>query len=154
MVTNSLQETRAFGASIAREARVGDVYGLVGELGTGKTEFVRGFVAALNPDAVVRSPSFTLVNIYESPAFPIYHFDFYRLKNASELLEIGFHEYICGDGVCIIEWADMFREEVPEPSRFIRFTDLGDGKREIAFDSPRPPFDKLRDRPTLSRERG
>src|SRR5271169_5224280 len=110
MKSSSLQETRDFGASTARNALGGEVYGLVGELGTGKTEFVRGFVAKLNPDAVVRSPSFTLVNIYETSCFPVYHFDFYRLKSAAELPEIGFQEYIRSDGVCLIEWADMFKE--------------------------------------------
>ena len=134
IMSSSVDETRQCGAGIARSSGPGDVFALCGDLGCGKSEFVRGFVAALAPRMIVRSPSFTLVNIYETPLFPIYHFDFYRLNNPTELLEIGFHEYVRGSGVCLVEWADMFPAELPEATRFIRFADKGVSSRSIEFE--------------------
>jgi tRNA threonylcarbamoyladenosine biosynthesis protein TsaE len=130
--SESVEQTRSLGAAIAKKATPGQVYALIGALGAGKTEFVRGFALALNPSAHVRSPSFTLMNIYETQKFPIYHFDFYRLAKPGELVEIGFQEYINGNGVCLIEWADMFEKELPgEVTTIIRFTDEGETKRKI-----------------------
>ena len=119
--SSSVDETRAAAARLAAEACAGDAFGLVGDLGAGKTEFVRGFVAALSRDASVRSPTFTLINTYQTPSFPIHHFDFYRLTDPDELREVGFYEYVGGDGVCLIEWADMFSEVLPQNVRMIRF---------------------------------
>jgi tRNA threonylcarbamoyladenosine biosynthesis protein TsaE len=134
ILSKSKEDTRAAGARIARSsARAGDVFGLIGELGTGKTEFVRGFVAALCADCEVHSPSFSILNIYETPEMPIYHFDFYRLKKQAELREIGFEEYIYGNGICLIEWADMFPEVLPKGAVMIRFLDTGEGRRAIAW---------------------
>jgi tRNA threonylcarbamoyladenosine biosynthesis protein TsaE len=133
ILSKSKEDTRAAGAQTAKSARPGDVFGLIGELGTGKTEFVRGFVAALCNDCEVHSPSFSILNIYETPELPIYHFDFYRLKKQSELKEIGFEEYIYGNGICLIEWADMFPEVLPKGAVMIRFLDKGEGQRVIAW---------------------
>jgi tRNA threonylcarbamoyladenosine biosynthesis protein TsaE len=130
-VSTSCQQTRAYGAACARSAAPGSVYALAGELGCGKTEFVRGFVAAIAPLAPVRSPSFALVYTYETPLFPVYHFDFYRLKNSAELTQIGLDDYIRGNGVCLIEWADMFVESLPQNSSWIRFYDNGAVSRII-----------------------
>ncbi len=130
--STSVEQTRTAGARLAAQARPGDIYGLAGELGAGKTEFVRGFVAALAPDAAVRSPTFTLINTYETPSFPIHHFDFYRLKSPDELREIGFHEYLAGDGVCLIEWADMFADVLPGNARMVRFqVETGDDRARL-----------------------
>ena len=131
---NSVEETRRFGAQIAANAAPGAVFALEGELGTGKTEFVRGFVGALAPEVIVRSPSFAIINIYPAPVFPVYHFDFYRLYHQSELIEIGFDDYVAGNGVCIIEWATMFPEALPSNTRHLRFSDRGITRREIEFD--------------------
>jgi tRNA threonylcarbamoyladenosine biosynthesis protein TsaE len=128
-----VEETRNWGARFAGISRPGCLYVLEGELGAGKTEFVRGFVAALNPDAAVRSPSFSLCNIYETGPFPVYHFDFYRLTDATELDEIGFDEYATGDGVCLVEWGTLFPEILPPHARVIRFTDRGAGNRDIEW---------------------
>jgi tRNA threonylcarbamoyladenosine biosynthesis protein TsaE len=129
--THSVEETREVGARTARSAAAGDVYALEGDLGTGKTEFVRGFVNALGGAAAVRSPSFTILNIYDAPAFQVFHFDFYRLSDASELNEIGFQEYTGGEGVCLIEWGTMFREVLPPHTKIIRFIDEGGSDRKI-----------------------
>ena len=77
------------------------------------------------------SPTFSIVNIHESPRFPVYHFDFYRLKNREELTEIGFYEYARSDGVVLVEWADMFPDVLPENAVTIRFLDKGNNEREI-----------------------
>ncbi|HUI92309.1 MAG TPA: tRNA (adenosine(37)-N6)-threonylcarbamoyltransferase complex ATPase subunit type 1 TsaE [Chitinivibrionales bacterium] len=133
IISHSVEETRKAGARVARTAGAGDVFALTGELGTGKTEFVRGFVEALCGPAAVRSPTFSIVNIHDAPDFPVYHFDFYRLKKKDELQEIGFYEYVTG-GVTIIEWADMFPEVLPENARQIKFMDNGQNERVILLD--------------------
>jgi tRNA threonylcarbamoyladenosine biosynthesis protein TsaE len=131
IVSHSVEETRQAGARLAKTAASGDVYALVGELGSGKTEFARGFVEALCGPAAVRSPTFSIVNIHESPDFPVYHFDFYRLKSKEELVEIGFYEYVRSNGVVLIEWADMFPDVLPRETATIRFVDKGNNRRDI-----------------------
>jgi tRNA threonylcarbamoyladenosine biosynthesis protein TsaE len=129
----SVDDTRALGARAALAARANDCFALEGELGAGKTEFVRGFVASLNPAAAVRSPSFSICNIYETKKFKVYHFDFYRLSGAAELSETGFDEYVTGGGVCLIEWGTRFPEVLPPHTKVITFTDAGNGIREIVI---------------------
>ncbi len=131
---HSVDRTRELAARLAAVAQAGDVFGLVGDLGAGKTEFVRGFVGFLNEKAGVRSPSFSLVNSYDTNLYPIHHFDFYRLSSIEELVEIGFDEYIAGDGICLIEWADMFPEVLPETTSYITFTSSGFESRVIQID--------------------
>lgn len=130
-IAASVEETRALGARLAASAQAGDIYVLEGELGAGKTEFVRGFVASIAPQAAVRSPSFSILNIYETSRFPVYHFDFYRLRNAAELSEIGFDDYSSGEGVCLVEWGTLFPDVLPSEAEIIRFRDIGNGRREV-----------------------
>ncbi|MDR0331268.1 MAG: tRNA (adenosine(37)-N6)-threonylcarbamoyltransferase complex ATPase subunit type 1 TsaE [Chitinispirillales bacterium] len=129
--TSSAEETRALGARLAKIARPGDVFSLDGGLGSGKTEFARGFVEALAGEIPVRSPTFSIVNTYQTPKFPVYHFDFYRIEDKREFLSIGLDEYITGDGVCLIEWGSMFPDALPETTKHIRFTETGETKRTI-----------------------
>jgi tRNA threonylcarbamoyladenosine biosynthesis protein TsaE len=129
--TNSVIETRQAGARCASKISSGDVVILDGGLGCGKTEFVRGLVDALDSSIIVRSPSFSIVNIYHSSKIILYHFDFYRIEKVNELEEIGFAEYCNSEGACIIEWGLMFPEIVPPHSVIIKFTDLGNGQRQI-----------------------
>ncbi|MBD3316339.1 MAG: tRNA (adenosine(37)-N6)-threonylcarbamoyltransferase complex ATPase subunit type 1 TsaE [Chitinivibrionales bacterium] len=136
--SNNVAGTRQIAARVARIAERGDVYGLVGGLGAGKTEFVRGFVEALAPGTIVRSPTFALVYTYLTPRFPIHHFDFYRLEDPAELIEIGFDEYLAGEGVCLIEWADMFPEVLPANTRLIRFVEKGLDNRVIDLGDLKP----------------
>ena len=136
--SNSTDETRRFGAEAAARAAPGDIYGLVGGLGSGKTEFTRGFAGHFLPQGTVWSPSFALLNIYETQRFPIYHFDFYRLKDRRELIEIGFDDYAYGSGVCVIEWASLFMDELPaDMTRIITFEDNGGTTRTIRMDDAR-----------------
>jgi len=130
-LTRCVDETRALGAQVAAGAKQGDCFVLEGDLGAGKTEFVRGFVSFLARKAAIKSPSFSILNIYETEWFPVYHFDFYRLTDASELIEIGFCEYISGTGVCLVEWGTMFPEVLPEGAVIIRYRDTGITTREI-----------------------
>jgi len=132
-LSHSVKETRAFGAQVTSTAKSGDLFALEGDLGTGKTEFVRGFVEKLCGPASVRSPTFSIINIHEGPDFPIYHFDFYRLKNSQELVEIGYYDCIRSNGITLIEWADMFPEVLPKDCRRIRFIDKGKNEREIVM---------------------
>lgn len=132
--TNSVQETRSVGARFAAIAKQGDVFALEGDLGTGKTEFVRGFTEFLDPVTKVRSPSFSIINIYQTSKINIYHFDFYRLNDHSELSQLGFDEYICGDGVCLIEWGTMFIDVLPVDTKIIRFSDMGTDVRLLETD--------------------
>jgi tRNA threonylcarbamoyladenosine biosynthesis protein TsaE len=133
IISKSVEDTRAAGALLAAQTGQGCVYCLIGDMGCGKTEFVRGFVSGLCGKAAIRSPTFSIVNTYEAPEFNIYHFDFYRLKNSAELFEIGYYEYINEAGVCLIEWADMFPEVVPKDAITIKFEDKGNGERLIQY---------------------
>ena len=118
---------RALGATLRR----GDVLGLCGDLGAGKTHFVKGLAAALGANADVTSPTFTLIHEYIGGRFPLYHFDFYRLDDEDDALKIGLDEYLDGDGVCVIEWADKFPGLLPGHTQWLRFTHREDGARVI-----------------------
>ena len=96
------------------EARPGDVYTLVGDLGVGKTVFTQGLAAGLEVAEPVNSPTFTIVQVYEEGRLPFYHFDVYRIGDAEEMEEIGYEDYFYGKGVCLIEWADLIEELLPE----------------------------------------
>lgn len=130
----SPDDTRSLSASLAKKAEAGCVYALIGTLGSGKTEFVRGFVSALSAQTKVRSPSFPIVISYQTDAFTIHHFDFYRLNSPEELIEIGFTEYIEDDrAVSLIEWADLFPEILPDNTRYIRITEDESHRRVIIY---------------------
>jgi len=130
-VTHSAAETRALGARIAQELKAGDVVLLEGELGAGKSEFARGVAGGLGVTETVTSPSFTILNVYESGRVPLYHFDWYRLESAEELFEMGLDEYLGGDGIALVEWPGRCPEAVPEKHLTIRFTQTGEETRNI-----------------------
>jgi len=112
--TFSADETYEYGRKMGAEARPGDVYCLTGDLGVGKTVFTQGFAAGLGVEEPVSSPTFTIIQEYEGEKMPFYHFDVYRIGDVEEMDEIGFDDYIYGEGVCLIEWADLIREILPE----------------------------------------
>jgi tRNA threonylcarbamoyladenosine biosynthesis protein TsaE len=111
--SNSAEETIAAGAECGRTAVIGNVFALQGDVGAGKTQFAKGFVRGVGSSAVVTSPTFTLVHEYVDGRAPLYHFDFYRIAAAEALFQLGFEEYIYGDGICLIEWADRFPDLLP-----------------------------------------
>ncbi|MBQ7164058.1 MAG: tRNA (adenosine(37)-N6)-threonylcarbamoyltransferase complex ATPase subunit type 1 TsaE [Clostridia bacterium] len=116
---------------MAQELKAGDVVLLEGELGAGKSEFARGVAGGLGVTETVTSPSFTILNVYESGRVPLYHFDWYRLESAEELFEMGLDEYLGGDGVALVEWPGRCPEAVPEKHLMIRFVQTGEETREI-----------------------
>ena len=118
--TNSPQETKELGKKMAERAKPGDAFTLVGDLGVGKTVFTQGIAEGLGIDEPVNSPTFTIVQEYESGRMPFYHFDVYRIGDPEEMDEIGFDDYIYGDGLCLIEWADLIEEILPEKRVAIR----------------------------------
>ena len=118
--TVSERETYELGFQLGKESIAGQVYTLVGDLGVGKTVFTKGLAAGLGIEEPVSSPTFTIVQIYEEGRLPFYHFDVYRIGDVSEMDEIGFEDYIYGDGVSLIEWADLIPELLPEHYTEIR----------------------------------
>ena len=130
-ISASADETVALGRAVAATLRRGDVLALCGELGAGKTHFVKGLAAGLGTPSSVTSPTFTLIHEYPGGRLPLYHFDFYRLDDADAALRIGLDEYLFGDGVCVIEWAEKFPALLPPHTRWLRFTHRADGARAI-----------------------
>lgn len=112
--TNSEKETYAFGSELGKKAHAGQVYTLVGDLGVGKTVFTKGLARGLDVLEPVSSPTFTIVQVYEEGRLPFYHFDVYRIGDVEEMDEIGYEDYIYGDGVSLIEWANLIEEILPE----------------------------------------
>ena len=108
------KETYELGRRLGAEAKAGQVYTLVGDLGVGKTVFTKGLAAGLGIEEAVSSPTFTIVQVYEEGRLPFYHFDVYRIGDVEEMDEVGFEDYVMGDGVSMIEWADLIREILPE----------------------------------------
>lgn len=131
ITSNSPEETAAAGANWARVAKAGDVFALVGDLGAGKTQFVKGFVAAMGSDAEVTSPTFTLVHEYAGGRLPIFHFDFYRLERPDAVAGIGFEDYLEAGGVCLIEWGDRFSELLPANAMTIAIASRSETERSI-----------------------
>ena len=130
-VTNSAAETRALGEKLASRLKAGDVVALEGELGAGKSELARGIARGLGVTETVTSPSFTILNVYESGRCPLYHFDWYRLESEEELYELGMDEYLGGDGIAVVEWAERCPEAVPENVLRIRLEVTGGESRRI-----------------------
>ncbi len=110
----SPQDTYAIGKSLAEQAAPGSVYCLNGDLGTGKTVFTQGFAAGLGITGPVNSPTFTILQVYEDGRLPLYHFDVYRIEDPEEMYEVGCEEYFTAGGVCLVEWAELIREMIPE----------------------------------------
>ncbi|SCP99005.1 tRNA (adenosine(37)-N6)-threonylcarbamoyltransferase complex ATPase subunit type 1 TsaE [Anaerobium acetethylicum] len=117
--TYSAEETFALGRKIGEQAKAGDVYTLVGDLGVGKTVFTQGLAKGLGIEEPISSPTFTIIQIYEEGRLPLYHFDVYRIGDIEEMEEIGYEDYFYGEGVCLIEWANLIEEILPEQLREI-----------------------------------
>ena len=130
-ILRSVDETITWGRELADSLRTGDVVALVGNLGAGKTHATKGIVAGLGSQAEASSPTFTLVHEYTGGRVPAYHFDFYRMDSASEVLNIGWDDYLDAGGVVIVEWADKFPEIVPANTQWFHFTILEDGTRSV-----------------------
>ena len=121
MIFESLCETDTFelGVKIGQEAKPGDVYTLIGDLGVGKTALTKGVAQGLEITEPICSPTFTIVQVYEDGRIPFYHFDVYRIGDVEEMDEIGYEDYFYGDGVTFIEWANLIEEILPSSYRQI-----------------------------------
>jgi tRNA threonylcarbamoyladenosine biosynthesis protein TsaE len=132
-ISNSPAETEAIGRQLAERIDLGAVLALKGELGSGKTLFVKGLVAGLGSSADVTSPTFTIAHEYQGGRLPVYHFDFFRLEDSQSLARLGLDDYFFGDGLSVIEWADRFPEFIPEQARRILFEIKSETQRAITF---------------------
>lgn len=133
-ITHSESETSALAARLAAALKVGDIVALYGTLGAGKTAFCRGFIQSLAPEtAEVPSPTFTLLQTYETSRFLIYHFDMYRLKSPEEAYEIGIEDAF-GEGVSLIEWPEKMAGLLPKKHISLHFDILPDGARQLTLE--------------------
>lgn len=112
-------ETKEFGRKLGVEAQAGSVIALIGDLGTGKTTLTKAIAEGLGVKDVITSPTFNIVKQYESGRLPLYHFDVYRIGDIDEMYELGYEEYFYGNGVCVIEWADIIEELIPQDAVII-----------------------------------
>ena len=129
---NSEEESKLFGLELANNAVPGQVIALVGDLGTGKTTLTKYIACGLGVTETVSSPTFTIVKEYYSGRIPLYHFDVYRIGDPDELFNIGADEYFDGSGLCVVEWADMVEEELPEDSLYI-YIEYGEKEGERVY---------------------
>ena len=117
--TSCMEDTAKYAYEMAVNAEPGQVYALIGDLGVGKTVFTKGFAEGLGIEEPVSSPTFTILQIYEEGRLPLYHFDVYRIEEPEEMEEVGFDDYIYGEGVCLIEWANRIEESLPEETIYV-----------------------------------
>ena len=127
----SAAETEAAGQRVAEKIQGGAVLALVGDVGAGKTQFVKGLVRGLGSTDMVTSPTFTLLHEYRSDRLPVYHFDFYRMENLAAVRAIGFDEIVFGHGISVIEWADRFPDAIPLQACWIKFEIISVNERRI-----------------------
>lgn len=135
IMTHSPEETEAVGAEVARKLASPAFIALYGDLGVGKTAFVRGLASVLAPGVAVRSPTFALVNEYRGRPVPVFHFDMYRITDEDELYSIGFYDYL-DRGVCVVEWSENIGYALPEEYLKITIekTDGGENERRIRIE--------------------
>ena len=131
-ISNTPAETEAIGRRLAEQIGVGSILALRGDLGSGKTVFVKGLVAGLGSRAAVTSPTFTILHEYRG-RLPVYHFDFFRLEERQSIVRLGLDDYFFGDGVSVIEWAERFPELIPQQARWILFEIKSENQRAITF---------------------
>lgn len=138
--SHSPEETYALGRQLGEKCKSGQVYTLTGDLGVGKTLFTQGFAKGLGILEPVSSPTFTILQIYDTGRLPFYHFDVYRIGSVEEMDEIGWEDCIYGQGVCVVEWAELIEEILPEN----RFRILIEKDAEQGFDYRRITLEEVR----------
>ncbi|WP_395742506.1 tRNA (adenosine(37)-N6)-threonylcarbamoyltransferase complex ATPase subunit type 1 TsaE [Prosthecobacter sp.] len=129
------EDAHAWGMQLAPTLAAGDVIALCGTLGAGKTQITRGIVAGMQSQAAVTSPTFTLVHEYLDGRLPVFHFDFYRMDSAAEVLGIGWDEFLTEPGLIIVEWADLFPDLLPPHTRWFHIEASADGLRTVTESS-------------------
>jgi len=142
-VTESLEETLRIGERLGRLLNKGNIVCLSGDLGAGKTAFTQGVAKGMGVKDYVTSPTYTIINEYEG-RLPLYHFDVYRLNDVSEMYELGYEEYFFGDGVVVLEWADVVREIIPGERLWITILNTkGNNSREIIMEPTGELYDNI-----------
>ena len=136
--SNRDTDTRQFARDLGKKAKAGEVYALIGDLGVGKTVFTQGFAEGLEISEWINSPTFTIVQEYVDGRLPFYHFDVYRIGDPEEMYEVGFDDYVYGEGVSLIEWANRIEEILPEDVITVRI----DKDLDKGFDYRRIEIDK------------
>ncbi|MBQ8830648.1 MAG: tRNA (adenosine(37)-N6)-threonylcarbamoyltransferase complex ATPase subunit type 1 TsaE [Oscillospiraceae bacterium] len=135
IISSSWEQTFEAGKALAEKLTPGDVLAFHGDLGAGKTVFIRGLAEGLGLDARVTSPTFTIVNEYGGK-IPLFHFDMYRLSGSDELFEIGWEDYLARGGICAVEWSEITEDAFPENTINIYIKKIDDNSREITIDIP------------------
>ena len=130
-ILTTADDAHTWGMQLAPTLVAGDVIALVGNLGAGKTQITRGIVAGMESRADVTSPTFTLVHEYLDGRLPVFHFDFYRMETAAEVVGLGWDEFLSEPGVIIVEWADMFPDLMPPNTRWFQIEAQPDGSRMV-----------------------
>lgn len=131
ILSNSPAETKRVGQRLGRQLKKGNVVALIGELGAGKTCFMKGLMKGLNVSVSrVTSPTFVIMNVYKGK-MPVYHFDMYRLDNIKQIADLGYEEYFYGNGVAVVEWADKIKELLPKGAINVYLKIIGDKQRKI-----------------------
>ena len=135
--TQSVEETEGVGCALARLLDAGKPHfiAMYGDLGVGKTAFVRGLASVLAPSARVKSPTYTVVNKYDGGILPLYHLDVYRINDEDELYSIGFDDYV-NTGICVVEWSENIPESIPSDAIYVRIEKEGENfeKRKITIE--------------------
>ena len=131
----SPEETYALGKRLGEAAKQGDIFCLNGDLGVGKTVFTQGFADGLGITEPVNSPTFTIVQQYDDGRLPLYHFDVYRVSSVEEMEDVGYYDYI-NDGVCVIEWAQIIAEILPDGYISVNIEKTGENSRKITIELP------------------
>ncbi|MBM3840095.1 MAG: tRNA (adenosine(37)-N6)-threonylcarbamoyltransferase complex ATPase subunit type 1 TsaE [Verrucomicrobia bacterium] len=133
-ISHSPEETEEFAARVAAEAQSGWVIGLSGELGAGKTQFVKGLARGLGIKERVHSPTFALLNIYDRGRLPLFHLDLYRLESQDQIVNAGLEEYFSPRGVSVVEWIERWQGPTPASFRQFRFEIVNETERRIVYD--------------------
>lgn len=132
IILKNENEVIDFGVNLGKILKAGDILALVGDLGTGKTTLTKAIAKGLGIDEYITSPTFTIVQEYNNGRLPLYHFDVYRLNSSEEMYQLGYEDYFFGQGVCIVEWADIIEELIPEKAKII-FLNYGSNENERIY---------------------
>jgi tRNA threonylcarbamoyladenosine biosynthesis protein TsaE len=143
ITTASAEETACIGERLGRLVTKGNIICLTGDLGAGKTAFTKGIAKGMEVEDYVTSPTYTIINEYQG-RLPLYHFDVYRLNDVEEMYELGYEEYFFGDGVVVLEWADIVRDIIPAERLWITILNTrGDDSREIIMEPTGEAYDNI-----------
>lgn len=143
LYTECVEETSKIGEQLGRLVSIGNIICLSGDLGAGKTAFTKGIAKGLGVEDYVTSPTYTIINEYEG-RLPLYHFDVYRLNDVEEMHELGYEEYFFGDGVVVLEWADIVKDIIPKERLWITILNTkGDDSREIIMEPTGENYDNI-----------